>query len=49
MLKAKDDKPIILHPLTFEETLTRMLKTPPVNPSKRKKKRKRKTGTKRSS
>jgi len=37
MPKKEDDKPIVLHPLTFEETLRRMLKTPPVNPAKRKK------------
>jgi hypothetical protein len=36
MPKREDDKPVVLHPLTFEETLSRMLKTPPVNPSKRK-------------
>ena len=37
MPKKEDDKPIVLHPMTFEETLSRMLKTPPVNPAKRKK------------
>jgi hypothetical protein len=36
MPKQKDDKPAVLHPMTFEETLKRMLKTPPVNPAKRK-------------
>jgi len=40
MPKQKDDKPVVLHPLTFEETLERMLKTPPVNPAKRKKRHK---------
>jgi hypothetical protein len=40
MPKTEDDKPIVLHPMTFEETLRRMLKTPPVNPAKRKKTRK---------
>jgi hypothetical protein len=39
MPKKEDDKPIVLHPLTFEDTLARMLKTPPVNPAKRKKSR----------
>jgi hypothetical protein len=37
MPKKQDDKPIVLHPLTFEDALKRMLKTPPVNPAKRKK------------
>ena len=36
MPKKEDDKPIVLHPLTFEDVLKRMLKTPPVNPVKRK-------------
>jgi len=35
MPKKEDDKPIVLHPLTFEDALKRMLKTPPVNPAKR--------------
>jgi hypothetical protein len=39
MPKREDDKPIVLHPMTFEETLSRMLKTPPVNLAKRKRKR----------
>ena len=39
MPKKADDKPVVLHPMTFEETLKRMLQTPPVNPAKRKKKR----------
>jgi hypothetical protein len=34
--------PVVLHPLTFEDALKRMLKTPPVNPVQRKKKLKRK-------
>jgi hypothetical protein len=42
MPKKEDDKPIVLHPMTFEETLSRMLKTPPVNSAKRKKSRKKK-------
>jgi hypothetical protein len=46
MPKQEDDRPIVLHPMTFEETLSRMLKTPPVNPAKRTKKR-RKSKTKR--
>jgi hypothetical protein len=36
MPKKEDDKPVVLHPLTFEDALKRMLKTPPVNPAKRK-------------
>jgi hypothetical protein len=43
MAKKEDDKPIVLHPLTFEETLRRMLKTPPVNPAKRKRAKKSKS------
>jgi len=39
MPKKEDDKPIVLHPMTFEETLKRMLGTPPVNPAKRQIKR----------
>ncbi len=39
--KEEDDKPVVTHPLSFEEVLTRMLKTPPVNPAKRKKRAKR--------
>jgi len=42
MPKKDDDKPIVLHPMTFEDALKRMLKTPPVNPAKRKKNQKRK-------
>jgi hypothetical protein len=37
MPKKEDDKPVVTHPLSFEEVLTRMLKTPPVNPAKKKK------------
>jgi len=44
MPKKEDDKPVVTHLLSFEEALTRMLKTPPVNPAKRKKKRKRRKG-----
>jgi hypothetical protein len=40
MPKREDDKPVVTHPLSFEEVLTRMLKTPPINPAKRKKRRK---------
>jgi hypothetical protein len=40
MPKQKDDKPVSLHPLTFEDALKRMLKTPPVNPAKHRGKRK---------
>lgn len=39
MSKKEDDKPVVTYPLSFEEVLTRMLKTPPVNPAKRKSKR----------
>jgi hypothetical protein len=42
MPKKEDDKPLVTHPLSFEEVLTRMLKTPPVNPAKRKKSKKKK-------
>jgi hypothetical protein len=42
MPKKEDDKPVVLHPLTFEDALKRMLKTPPVNPAKRKTRRQRK-------
>jgi hypothetical protein len=38
MPKRKEDKPISLHPMTFEDALKRMLSTPPVNPAKPKKK-----------
>ena len=41
MPKKEDDKPVVTHPLSFEEVLTRMLKTPPVNPAKRKKRKRR--------
>jgi hypothetical protein len=37
MPKKEDDKPVVLHPLTFEDALKRMLKTPPVNPVRHKK------------
>jgi hypothetical protein len=50
MPKQEDDKPVVLHPMTFEDALKRMVSTPPVNPAKRKtKKRKRKAGPRRSS
>jgi hypothetical protein len=39
MPKQKDDRPISLHPMSFEDALRQMLKTPPVNPAKRKKRR----------
>jgi hypothetical protein len=39
MPKKEDDKPVVAHPLSFEEVLARMLRTPPVNPAKRKPKR----------
>ena len=39
--KRKEDEPVSLHPLSFEDALKRMLQTPPVNPAKRKRKRKR--------
>jgi hypothetical protein len=42
MPKKEDDKPIVLHPMTFEETLKRMLSTPPINPAKRKRRHPRK-------
>jgi hypothetical protein len=35
----KEDPPVSLHPMTFEDALKRMLQTPPVNPPKRKTKR----------
>jgi hypothetical protein len=35
--KEQDDKPVVLYPMTFEDALKRMLKTPPINPSKHKK------------
>ncbi len=41
MPKKEDDKLVLLHPMAFEEALTRMLGTPPVNPAKRKKQTKR--------
>jgi hypothetical protein len=44
MPKQKDDKPVSLHPMSFEDALRRMLKTPPVNPAKRKKKPKKERG-----
>ena len=40
MSKQEDDKPVVLHPMTFEDALKRMVSTPPVNPSKPKKQRK---------
>jgi hypothetical protein len=36
MPKKKQDIHVQLHPMTLEEVLTRMLKTPPVNPAKKK-------------
>ena len=48
MPKKEDDQPVITHPLSFEEVLTRMLKTPPVNPAKRKRNKRRKKIGKRS-
>jgi hypothetical protein len=39
MPKKDEDKPVVLHPLTFEEALKRMVSTPLVNPAKRKKQR----------
>jgi len=42
MPKQEDDKPVVTHPLSFEEVLTRMLKTPPLNPAQRKRKKRRK-------
>jgi hypothetical protein len=42
MPKQKDDQPVVLHPMTFEDALKRMLKSPPVNPSKQKKRPKNK-------
>jgi hypothetical protein len=36
--RKKEDIPISLHPLSFEEALKKMLKTPPVASTKRKKK-----------
>jgi hypothetical protein len=41
MPKQKDDKPVSLHPLSFEDALRRLLQTPPVTPKKRKKRRRR--------
>jgi hypothetical protein len=41
MPKQKDDKPVSLHPLSFEDALKRMLNTPPVNPAKLKRRPKR--------
>jgi len=40
MPKQSEDKPVVLHPMTFEDALKKMLDTPPVNPAKRKKRRK---------
>jgi hypothetical protein len=34
MPKRKEDKPVSLHPMTFEDALKRMVSTPPVNPAK---------------
>jgi hypothetical protein len=36
MPKKHEDKPVVLHPMTFEEALKRMVSTPPVNPPKKK-------------
>jgi hypothetical protein len=46
MSKKEDDKPVVTHPLSFEEVLSRMLKTPPVNPAKRKKKKRKRAKAK---
>jgi hypothetical protein len=35
--RKQEDISVVLHPLSFEDVLKRMLKTPPVNPAKRKK------------
>ena len=40
MPKKHEDKPVVLHPMTFEEALKRMVSTPPVSPAKRKKRAK---------
>jgi hypothetical protein len=37
MPKKHEDKPVVLHPMTFEQALKRMVSTPPVNPPKQKK------------
>jgi hypothetical protein len=42
MPKKEDDKSVVTHPLSFEEVLTRMLNTPPVNPAKRRIRRRKK-------
>jgi len=42
MPKKHEDKPVVLHPMTFEEALKRMVSTPPVNPAVRKKRAKQK-------
>ena len=36
MPKREEDKPVSLHPLTFEQAIQLAMKTPPVNPAKRK-------------
>jgi hypothetical protein len=33
----EDDKPVVLHPMTFEDALKQMLKAPQLNPAKRNK------------
>jgi hypothetical protein len=38
-MRREPDKPVSLHPFTFEEALTRLLKTPPAHPAKRKKRK----------
>ena len=45
--RKKEDIPVSLHPLSFEEALKRLLKTPSVNPAKRKKRRELETQQKR--
>jgi hypothetical protein len=41
--RKKEDIPVSLHPLSFEDALKRLMKTPPVNPAKRKRQRRHKT------
>lgn len=36
--RKKEDVPVSLHPLSFEEALKKLLRTPPVNPAKSKRK-----------
>jgi hypothetical protein len=39
--RKKEDVPVSLHPLSFEEALKKMLNTPPVNPPHQKKRKQR--------